>query len=86
MKSKHRTAANRVRRRYGSTAENVERVLAAQDGPCATCREAPADQVDPCHRTDQVRGLLCSCNGALGQFRDRPELMPNAISYPGGGG
>lgn len=46
------------------------------------CREAPADQVDHDHATNRVRGLLCfNCNGALGQFRDRTDLMLRAVSY-----
>ncbi len=57
-------------------------MLAEQDGLCAICREAPADQVDHDHATKRVRGLLCfNCNGALGQFRDRPELMLRAVAY-----
>jgi hypothetical protein len=29
-----------------------------------------------------VRGLLCfNCNGALGQLRDRTDLMERAIAY-----
>jgi Recombination endonuclease VII len=28
------------------------------------------------------RGMLCfNCNGALGQFRDRADLMPRAVGY-----
>jgi hypothetical protein len=57
-------------------------MLAEQDGLCAICREAPADQVDHDHVTNRVRGLLCfNCNGALGQFRDRTELMVRAVAY-----
>jgi hypothetical protein len=35
--------------------------------------------------TKLVRGLLCfNCNGALGQFRDRTDLMLRAVAYLGG--
>lgn len=59
-------------------------MLAEQDGLCAICREAPAEHVDHDHKTGRVRGLLCfNCNGALGQFRDRADLMLRAVAYLG---
>lgn len=57
-------------------------MFAEQDGLCAICREAPAQHVDHDHDTKRVRGLLCfNCNGALGQFRDRTDLMLRAVAY-----
>jgi hypothetical protein len=57
-------------------------MLAEQGGFCAICKEAPAEHVDHDHETERVRGLLCfNCNGALGQFRDRRDLMLAAIAY-----
>lgn len=71
-----------LRRRYGITAEHADALLAEQGGLCAICREAPAAHVDHDHATGRVRGLLCfNCNGALGQFRDRPDLMLRAYAY-----
>lgn len=71
-----------LRRRYGIGLEHFEQMSAEQNGLCAICREAPADHVDHDHRTERVRGLLCfNCNGALGQFRDRRDLMLRAIAY-----
>lgn len=61
-------------------------MLTAQGGLCAMCREAPAEHVDHDHASGRVRGLLCfNCNGALGQFRDRTELMLRAVAYLGNG-
>ena len=82
-KEKHGGARNyHLRRRYGITAEHFDRMFAEQDGRCAICREAPAEHVDHDHETGRVRGLLCfNCNGALGQFRDRRDLMLAAIAY-----
>lgn len=38
--------------------------------------------VDHCHETGEVRGLLCyGCNTALGKLRDDVERMRNAITY-----
>ncbi|HEU5266425.1 MAG TPA: endonuclease VII domain-containing protein [Jatrophihabitans sp.] len=73
-----------LRRRYGIAAEHFDTMFAEQGGRCAICREAPAEQVDHDHATNRVRGLLCfNCNGALGQFRDRADLMLRAIAYLG---
>jgi hypothetical protein len=64
--------------------KHFDAMVAEQGGLCAICREAPAEQVDHDHRTNRVRGLLCfNCNGALGQFRDRPDLMLRAVLYLG---
>jgi Recombination endonuclease VII len=71
-----------LRRRYGITAEHAAAMLAEQGGLCAICREAAADHVDHDHVTGRVPGLLCfNCNGALGQFRDRTDLMIRAVDY-----
>jgi Recombination endonuclease VII len=73
-----------LRRRYGITAQDWDAMFAEQGGLCAICREAPAAQVDHDHKTNRVRGLLCfNCNGALGQFRDREDLMLRAVLYLG---
>jgi hypothetical protein len=84
-KEKHGGARNyHLRRRYGITAEQADQMLAEQGGLCAICLEAPAQHVDHDHRTGRVRGLLCfNCNGALGQFRDRADLMMRAFVYLG---
>jgi hypothetical protein len=71
-----------LRRRYGITVDDFDAMFAEQGGLCAICREAKAEHVDHDHANGRVRGLLCfNCNGALGQFRDRPELMLQAIAY-----
>jgi hypothetical protein len=71
-----------LRHRYGITAEHFDAMFAEQGGLCAVCREAPAVHVDHDHETKRVRGLLCfNCNGALGQFRDRTDLMLRAVAY-----
>jgi Recombination endonuclease VII len=71
-----------LKRRYGLSAEEVDALVLAQRGRCAICREAPAEHVDHDHLTGKVRGVLCfNCNGGLGQFRDRADLMAFAIAY-----
>jgi Recombination endonuclease VII len=71
-----------LKRRYGVTQQEVEALITAQGGRCAICREAPAEHVDHDHESGRVRGVLCfNCNGGLGQFRDRLDVMASAIAY-----
>lgn len=85
-----------LRRQYGLSAGRFEDLLKAQGGVCAICKgpqinrrcrdqvKALPDRltVDHCHKTGQVRGLLCAlCNAALGGFRDSPELLLAAVQY-----
>jgi len=71
-----------LRRRYGITAAEADRMLLGQDGVCAICRTAPAVHVDHDHATGAVRALLCfNCNGGLGQFKDDPGLLHAAAYY-----
>jgi hypothetical protein len=69
-------------RRYGITAAQATALVEVQGGLCAICRERPPDHVDHDHATGAVRGMLCfNCNGGLGQFRDRPDLLRLAAEY-----
>lgn len=68
--------------RYGITEAVVDAMLEEQQGVCAICREAVAVHLDHDHKTGRVRGLLCfHCNQALGNFRDRGDLMQLAVHY-----
>ena len=57
----------------------------AQDGKCAICGKEPEDRrlaMDHCHATGRIRGLLCMhCNVGLGMFKDKKELLEQAIAY-----
>lgn len=70
---------------YGLTRQGLQALL-AQHELCAVCgtdewgKKGP--QVDHCHATGRVRGVLCtSCNTGLGHFRDRVDLLEAAIVY-----
>ena len=44
--------------------------------------EKNALTVDHNHVTGQIRGLLCTnCNLGIGNFKDKTELLKNAIKY-----
>ncbi len=75
-----------LKRKYGITPHDYDRMVAEQNGLCAICSRPPADgrrlAVDHCHRENFVRGLLCSpCNTALGLFAEDAERMRAAIAY-----
>ncbi|MFF5186886.1 endonuclease VII domain-containing protein [Streptomyces sp. NPDC000345] len=80
-----RAERNRIsyfRRKYGLSPAELEAMVAEQHGVCCICPAAPAEHVDHCHETGRVRGVLCfSCNAALGQFRDRPDVIRRAATY-----
>jgi hypothetical protein len=84
-----RKAADReyhLKRKYGITLEDYERMLEAQGGVCAICGEPRPEErtlhVDHDHETGEVRGLLCfRCNNALGDFREQYELFQKAADY-----
>lgn len=68
---------------YGLTAEIFGAMLAQQRNLCAICRKPmPRVNVDHCHDTNEVRGLLCDpCNKGIGQFRDDPHRLRAAADY-----
>jgi hypothetical protein len=51
---------------------------------CAICASTEKLHIDHNHETGVVRGLLCgTCNAGIGMFRDKIELLKNAIDYLG---
>ncbi|WP_308403651.1 endonuclease VII domain-containing protein [Streptomyces niphimycinicus] len=71
-----------LRRNYGLTEAERDAMIAAQYGLCVICLDAPPIHVDHCHKTGRVRGVLCfSCNAALGQFKDQPDVIRRAATY-----
>ncbi|WP_313884406.1 endonuclease VII domain-containing protein [Streptomyces tropicalis] len=80
-----RAERNRVsyfKRKYGLSPVELKALVAEQAGVCCICLSALPEHVDHCHETGRVRGVLCfSCNAALGQFKDRPDVMRRAAAY-----
>lgn len=90
-----RQAYNR-RRDFGLEHDDFMAMMEDQSGLCAICgidmesarQIMPTGwtrtgvNVDHCHESGLVRGLLCSpCNKGLGQFRDNPDAMRAAAEY-----
>lgn len=71
-----------LKHRYGIGAVEVDSMVKQQGGVCAVCREGAPEHVDHDHATGKVRGIWCfNCNGGLGQFRDRIDILERAIDY-----
>lgn len=76
----------RVKKEYGLTVEQVDKIATTQDNKCAICKDPLGSthhaQIDHCHTTGKVRGLLCiNCNWLLGKSRDNPGLLRAAATY-----
>lgn len=81
-----------LRRDFGITLADYDRMHLAQNGLCACCREPEAQRradgrirklaVDHCHKSGEVRELLCgNCNKGIGHFRDDIAYLEKAIRY-----
>lgn len=87
MNKKDRAVDLRMRRNYGLTLDEYNKVLAFQFNRCAICKRDRKEfknrfAVDHCHTTGLLRGLLCwGCNKALGVFRDNLARLKEAAAY-----
>ena len=80
-----------LRKRYGITAEDYDRMAAEQAGRCKSCGDTTdADShgvgtrlhVDHCHATGKVRGLVCQrCNLVLGHADECADRLRSVIGY-----
>ena len=76
-----------LKRKYGITIGEFEKLLEEQSFRCAICRTDDwgrhnKPHIDHDHKTGRVRGLLCSrCNMGLGMFLDNPARLSSAIAY-----
>jgi len=79
---------NHLKRLYGIDIEDYNRLLTEQKNCCAVCgTDKPGGKhssfnVDHCHTTGKVRGLLCkSCNIMIGEAKDNVDILKNAMLY-----
>jgi len=73
-----------LKRKYGITKEEYTRLLEKQNGTCAICHGTQHVRldVDHCHSTGRVRGLLCRrCNLMIGHGRNDLNILKKAIQY-----
>ena len=89
IKKKRRTYnhGEHIKKLYGLTTEEYQRIYKHQGGSCAICQRAKGIAkklaVDHDHEAGYVRGLLCTrCNrNVLGHLRDDTEALQRAIDY-----
>ena len=82
-----------LRANHGISLDAYNTMLSHQNGVCAICgqKETIASKktgkvsnlaVDHCHKTGQIRGLLCfHCNRGIGHFKDEVIILENAANY-----
>lgn len=83
----HNPASHRERhlvRKYGINLSDYDAMFVRQLGCCAVCgkKQDRAFDVDHCHASKIVRGLLCTnCNRMIGHSADSPERLRKAADY-----
>lgn len=76
-----------LRREYGLTLDDYDRILESQGGHCAVCDRRSNDDgtrlhVDHDHATGKVRGILCGQhNRAFGLVADDPTTLLRMLEY-----
>jgi len=81
---RNKMADNRLKKQYGISLNEYNLMKSAQGNKCAICGNIPKEtlQVDHCHKTGFVRGLLCrGCNSGIGGLRDDIKILRSAIKY-----
>lgn len=77
---------------YGLSLEEYENLLKQQDGKCACCgtednlkefgRKGKYFDVDHCHKTGKIRGLICGpCNSGISRLGDGLDKVLLAYNY-----
>lgn len=87
MTDKDKAADLRLKREYGISLDQYNKVFEYQKLSCAICKlphvlGKPRLSVDHCHTTGELRGLLCwGCNRKIGAFNDNVALLKAAVAY-----
>ncbi len=79
----------RIKSKYNISESELNQMYIIQDKSCKICKknfdsvsEHKGLYIDHCHKSGEVRGLLCkSCNSLLGYAYDNIEILESAILY-----
>ena len=80
---------NRIKFKYNLSKSELNDMYIKQNKTCKICEkefdsvsEHKGLYIDHCHKTGNVRGLLCkSCNSLLGYAYDNVNILQSAIKY-----
>jgi len=76
-----------LKKNYGMTLEDYNKMWTEQSGKCAICNKHEQELgnvlfVDHCHNTGKVRGLLCrNCNTGIGLLQEDLNIILSAAKY-----
>lgn len=74
--------AKHYTRKYGFSSEEAEKFVSNRNGTCLICGNLALLVVDHCHKTNKIRGKICSsCNSLLGYSKDNISTLEKAIKY-----
>jgi len=81
-----RTTKRTLKWRYNLTPEQLITMHKDQGNLCKICKSPPKEgrnlDVDHCHTTGKIRGLLCNnCNRGIGHLQDNITILQSAITY-----
>lgn len=91
--NKDKCKNTRLKKTFGITLDQYNSMLNNQNGVCAICKNPETAlytdnktiknlAIDHCHKTGNIRGLLCSrCNTGIGHFKENLDYLNNAIDY-----
>lgn len=86
--NKRKIQDHRLRKRYGISIDDYDRMATTQGHKCAICggqnfgKNRSRFCVDHDHETGQIRALLCNkCNRGIGYLNDDPDLLERAADY-----
>lgn len=90
-KWRYKCWASKLKRLFGITPEDYNRMFQEQNGCCAICHKPESIvksgvisrlAVDHCHSTNKLRMLLCQrCNTTIGRCEESVELLQKMINY-----
>ena len=92
-KVKQYQRTSNLRKKFGLSVEQYEKMAVAQNHVCAICLQPETFihktkgqvarlAIDHCHVSGKIRKLLCAnCNRALGLFNDNADILKRAAQY-----
>ncbi len=77
----------KLKKDFGISLNDYNKMFNEQEGKCKICYTHQCEfkrlfAVDHCHKTDKIRGLLCTnCNLLLGKAKDSIKILESSINY-----